>query len=192
MRAWLLVGLALALTGLSGTGCRRAGEREAGEVGEADRGPDGHADQEAAQMVVELFAENRELKDRVDSLVQEVEALQRQLAETMASLDGARLEAGRGARAAVAPPADVMVDDLTRVRVLDVNRDMGVVVVSGGKRAGMKTGMRFHVLRGERLIGQVRLIDVRDTVAGGIMEQMEKDGLPETGDRVILSSKQDR
>lgn len=145
-------------------------------------------------MVAELFAENRGLRGRLEEKEREVEALQRQLAETMAQLDLARVpEVNRRTAEASAPVANsgVAVDDIARVRVLDVNRDMQVAVVSGGAGAGMKAGMRFYVLRDDRMIAQLKLVDVREHVAGGLIERVEKGNFPEAGDRVMLSSKQD-
>ena len=148
---------------------------------------------EASVMAAELFAENRELRSRLEAKEREVETLQGQLAETMAALDLAR--GSNPQTPVVGSPAvgtdAVEVTDIAQVRVLEVNRDMQVAVVSGGSGAGMKTGMRFYVLRGDRMIAQLKLVDVRDRVAGGLIERVEKGSFPEAGDRVILSSKQD-
>jgi hypothetical protein len=151
-------------------------------------------DNEASLMVVELFEENRDLRSRLEVKEREVEALQRQLAETMTQLDLTRVPKpeSRVAEAVSANAGDgVMVDEISRVRVLEINRDMQVAVVSGGRRAGMKNGMRFYVLRDDRMIGQLKVIEVRDNVAGGLIERVEKGSFPETGDRLILASKQD-
>jgi hypothetical protein len=156
--------------------------------------PDDTAREEAVLVAEALAVENAILKEQLGSLRREVEALQVQLAEAMVHVDLARM------RVAEVPPAvaatrtmdaGVMVDDLARVRILDVNRDQQVAVVSGGMRAGMKVGMRFHILREERIIAQLRLIDVRETVAGGLIERVEKNVFPESGDRLILSTRQD-
>lgn len=148
--------------------------------------------EEAGLVAVALFAENRALKDRVDAQQREIESLQRELAGAMARLDVARLKvADVDMPAPVTRGADVAVGDIARMRVLEVNRDQQVAVVSGGQQAGMKVGMRFFIFRDERMIGQLRLIDVRDTVAGGLIERVEKNVFPEAGDRLVLSSKQD-
>ncbi|HMO50867.1 MAG TPA: hypothetical protein PKE26_06940 [Kiritimatiellia bacterium] len=180
--AWVLA----AVLALLGSGCRR----EAPESRVSPAGP-GEAAEDASAMVVELFMENSALKAQVEALSGQVERLLHQLAEAREASDRVRVETGRPATAPQAGPVEVLVDDLTRVRVLEVNRDMQVAVVSGGRQAGMKPGMRFHVLRGERVVGRIRLTDVRETIAGGLIEKMEQEGFPESGDRVILSSKQD-
>ncbi len=148
-------------------------------------------EQEAAGMVVELFLENQILREQVMVLEQDLELAQRQLAEALARIDTARISGSVAVVPQAAPVAEVSVESLSRVRILDVNREMQVAVISGGARSGMKAGMVFHVLREDRAIGRLRLVDVRDTIAGGLVEQMEKGGFPEVGDRVVLSSKQD-
>lgn len=137
-------------------------------------------------VVVDLFNENQLLKEQLGELSLEVESLRRQLAESMATKDVARFESKRavaGDRAGIAPVAPAV--------ILEVNRDMKVAVVGGGSRAGMKSGMSFHVLRGEQMIGRLRLVDVRDEFAGGLIEEVEKSRFPEVGDRLVLSSSQD-
>lgn len=149
---------------------------------------------EAAMMVAQLFGENRALRGRLVELEDQVADLQQKLAEALAGLDAARVQAiGKIAEQPAAPvEPGVAVEDIARMRVLDVNRDMQVAVVSGGSRAGMKPGMRFYVLREDRMIAQLMLVDVREQVAGGLIERAEKGEFPEKGDRLILSSKQDR
>ncbi len=149
---------------------------------------------EAAMMVAQLFAENRVLRGRLVELEDQVADLQRKLAEALAGLDAARVQAIGTVAEQLAGPVEpgVAVEDIARMRVLDVNRDMQVAVVSGGSRAGMKPGMRFYVLREDRMIAQLMLVDVREQVAGGLIERAEKGEFPEEGDRLILSSKQDR
>lgn len=148
--------------------------------------------EEARLVAMTLYAENRALKDRIDAQQREIDALQRELGGTMAGLDVARLKvAAVDSGVPVARTDSVAVNDIARMQVLEVNRDQMVAVVSGGQRAGMKAGMRFFILRDERMIARVRLIDVRDTVAGGLIERVERNVFPEAGDRLVLSSKQD-
>jgi hypothetical protein len=147
---------------------------------------------ETAMVVEQLFRENRALLDEVASLRSERDRLEQELAEARVQLDMNKVQAVRGDQRAVdAAGAPVAYDDITRLRVLDVNRDMQVVVLSGGQRAGLRMGMKLSVIRGEAPVAEVRLIDVRESFAGGLIEKVEKGSFPETGDRLILNVKQD-
>lgn len=171
----------------------------AGQVGDLDddgvNKPVHPPEMEEATLVAEaLVVENQALREHVEEQVALVASLERQLAEALVQLDGVRMATPvvvAAASGGVPGETVVMVDDLSRVRVLDVNRDQHVAVVSGGQRVGMKVGMRFYVLREEKMIARLRLIDVREQVAGGLIERVEKNVFPEEGDRLVLSSKQD-
>lgn len=151
----------------------------------------GLEDAESDQVVVELFRENRELKSQLLELENQAESLRRQLAEARSALDLLREESSAASAAVEAPTAGMSYRDVTQMRVMDVNRKMGVAVVSGGVRAGMKVGMRFSVLHDEAVIGEIRLVEVREYFAGGLIEKVEKDTFPVEGDRLILSTIQD-
>ncbi|HMP89408.1 MAG TPA: hypothetical protein PJ991_04365 [Kiritimatiellia bacterium] len=149
------------------------------------------ASEDPARMVVELFTINREMGEEIARLRAEVERLQRQLAETRVQLD--LYKSGGAVRdwsiETVQPV--VMHDDITRLQVLNVNRDMKAVVISGGLRAGMRVGMIFSVLRDDEVIASVRLIEVRENFAGGLVEVLDRNRFPEVGDRLVLSRMQD-
>jgi hypothetical protein len=148
----------------------------------------GEQEDEAAAVLVALHEQNAALAERVEALTREVEVLQRELAAARLQLDLAPEGGGQVTRAAVDGNTG---SDPTRLRVIEVNDAMGVAVVSGGRMAGLRVGMRFAVMREDRMIGMIRLVDVRERIAGGLMETMETDRRPRAGDRVILSSKQD-
>jgi len=168
----------------------------AGQQGEIDRrevvvvGSDLEIE-DPAKLVVELFGRNRELTSEVARLNEEIEHLQRQLAEVRAKLDLQKDGTAGAAWVAEKPDAGLAYDDITRLRVLEVNREMKVVVISGGLRAGMKVGMTFSVLREDEVLGLVRIIDVREHIAGGLIEQVEKGRFPQVGDRLVLIRIQD-
>ena len=70
--------------------------------------------------------------------------------------------------------------------VADVNRSLNMVVLAAGEAAGVKPGMRFAVMRDKRLVARVRASDVRETIAGAVVEELETNDFPEKGDRVII------
>jgi len=59
---------------------------------------------------------------------------------------------------------------LTSGSVVDVKPDLALVVANLGSRQGVKTGMPFQVWRGDRQIASVRVVDVRDSISGAIVQ----------------------
>jgi hypothetical protein len=60
--------------------------------------------------------------------------------------------------------------DLTAGTVVDVKPDLSLIVANLGSRQGVKTGMPFQVWRGARQIASVRVVDVRDSISGAIVQ----------------------
>ncbi len=54
--------------------------------------------------------------------------------------------------------------------VVDVKPDLALVVANLGSRQGVKAGMPFQVWRGEQQVGSVRVVDVRDSVSGAVVQ----------------------
>lgn len=145
---------------------------------------------ESAQVVMDLHRENQNLKYQVDQLIAKVDSLQRELAATRLQLDAEKIDGGRVDQIAEKAVSEMIPNDITKLQVMEVNKKMRVAVVSGGLRAGMKVGMRFSVLRDNVVIAAVRLVEIRENFAGGLIENLEKDQFPEVGDRLILSNTQ--
>ena len=60
--------------------------------------------------------------------------------------------------------------DLTTGTIVDVKPDLSLVVANLGSRQGVKTGMPFQVWRGDRQVASVRVVDVRDSISGAIVQ----------------------
>jgi len=155
--------------------------RDAGTAPVEDSGRQPVVEETAGRMS-ELEAENL----RLQGLVEE---LQRDLAEARVKIDLVEMDAVEPA-AGIATP-DVNPEDLRGLQVVDVNRDMKVSVINGGSSSGIRAGMIFHVLRDEREIARLRVVEVRERIAGGLIEDINEGLLPEKGDRLVLSTKQD-
>jgi hypothetical protein len=130
-----------------------------------------------------LASENERLQGEVDRLTAELEQARGRLAKSVAQLDVERSRAGEGA-AAGGPEALVVAE----AAVVDASKDLGMVVLGIGAGAGVRPGMRFAVLRGERVIAKVRAADVRAGVTGALVEEQigNKDDFPEKGDRAVI------
>lgn len=88
---------------------------------------------------------------------------------------------------AVAPPGT-----LTDGQVINISDELALVIVNVGSRQGVSAGMSFQVTRDNHIIGSVRVVDVREKIAGAVVESLssEKDRI-RVGDRakVAVSSK---
>lgn len=67
--------------------------------------------------------------------------------------------------------------DLMNGKVSAVKPELGCVVVNLGSRHGVKVGMPFEVRRGKKVIALVRVVDVRQTFSGTVIQNLlsEKD-----------------
>jgi hypothetical protein len=75
--------------------------------------------------------------------------------------------------------------------VISVKDDLALVVMNLGSKHGVKVGMPFQVIRGEKLIGSIRVVDVREKIAGAYIQNLssEKDRI-QVGDRLKVDARQ--
>lgn len=139
---------------------------------------------ESALAAPVLMEENEQLRERTAQLDAQVTELTVLLAETRAMLDrlqvaGERLADAGGARIA----AGVDVD--TRL-VRAVNRELELAVIDGGADSGLRTGLVLAVVRGERVVARVRVVEVRNKISGARIETVLGDEYPQQGDRLVV------
>ncbi len=115
------------------------------------------------------------------------------LAEARAEADGlrARLEALQfglhaGAWTPDAVDGSLDADAMASLRILDVNRELRMVILNGGRREGLRAGMRFGLMQDGRPTAQVRLTDVRHAVSGAVIEREESQREASISDRPVL------
>lgn len=105
-----------------------------------------------------------------------------------AELRNARAALGDSANAveATAIPASMM--DAMAISVKD---DLALVVMNLGSKQGVKIGMPFQVTRQGKYIGNVRVVDVRDKIAGAVIQNLysEKDQI-KVGDHLRVDAQQ--
>lgn len=88
------------------------------------------------------------------------------------------------------PSAGPVEATLTDAVVVDMKEDLSLVVTNVGRRQGVKVGMPFQVWRDSRQIGTVRVVDVRDRIAGAIIQNLVSDKETiKTGDRLRVDAK---
>jgi hypothetical protein len=76
-------------------------------------------------------------------------------------------------------------------RAISVKDDLALVVMNLGSKQGVKVGMPFQVLRGDKIVGSVRVVDVREKIAGAVIQNLssEKDRI-KVGDRLKVEAQQ--
>lgn len=94
-----------------------------------------------------------------------------------------------GAPAAI--KADSLEPTLTDGLVVDTKEDLSLIVANIGAKHGVKVGMPFQIWRDNRLVGSVRVVDVRDRICGAIIQNLEseKDTI-KSGDRLRVDARQ--
>lgn len=174
MLGWLVSGL-MALSVL-GAEPRVAGTGEVAEIA---------ARLEAAMAAPLLFEENEQLRLRVAQLDGQVTELTVLLAEARAAMD--RLRASHEQLPVLDGRAgEELAGDLGLV-VREVNRELALVVIDAGETVGLRTGMSLAVVRGERVIARIRVVDVRKWISGARIESVLGVGeYPQQGDRLVL------
>ena len=98
-----------------------------------------------------------------------------------------------GSALGAAPPnavdANAVAPTITDGQAISVKDELALVVMNIGTKHGVKVGMPFEVIRGEKLIGAVRVVDVREGIAGAVVQNLtsEKDRI-KVGDRLKVNA----
>jgi len=79
---------------------------------------------------------------------------------------------------------------LTDGMVVSIKDELNLVVANIGSRNGVKVGMPFDVVRGDNIVGSVRIVDVREKIAGGLIQYLTDRERIKTGDRLKVASQQ--
>jgi hypothetical protein len=127
----------------------------------------------------------------------DVESLRRQVKYLSESLAGARAESdalrsqldrkrfdeagGDGAEMALNGAGSLGRD----CKILEINEDLGIVVLNAGRRQGIRPGLQFTVMREARAIARVRVINVRAMIAGAVLQKVNG-SYPRAQDRAVL------
>jgi hypothetical protein len=134
-------------------------------------------------------AERRELVEQLQRLLAVVEShadATDELARTKALLAATEPPAtnGRAPSSVVGRRSD---GSLESAVVLDVNPNLRLVVLNIGLLEGARVGMPLVVLRGDRVIAEVRIAEVRQHICGALIEQAEKKVTVKAGDKAQVT-----
>jgi hypothetical protein len=94
-------------------------------------------------------------------------------------------EAAPGANTPAAPQA---MATLENGQVVSLNWELRLAVVNLGEEHGVRLGMPFLVIRGERIIGHLRVVELRKKISGAVIESMVPRESIQVGDRVRWTS----
>jgi predicted transcriptional regulator len=73
--------------------------------------------------------------------------------------------------------------------VMDVKEELSLVIANIGKKEGVQVGMPFQVWHGNRHIGDVRVVDVREHICGAVIQNLKSEKKPiKTGDRLKVDA----
>jgi hypothetical protein len=87
---------------------------------------------------------------------------------------------GRGGRPVA--PAEMRKKEF---RILDVNKELGMVILDGGRQDGVKPGLQFAVMQEDRAVATMRVVDVRAAVAGAVIQKTNR-AFPRVQDRAVV------
>jgi hypothetical protein len=74
--------------------------------------------------------------------------------------------------------------------VVDVKEDLALIVANIGEKQGVRVGMPFQVWREDKRIGEVRVVDVRESISGAVIQSLESEKVPvRNGDRLKVDAR---
>lgn len=71
--------------------------------------------------------------------------------------------------------------------ILEVNEELGMAVLSGGRAQGLRPGLQLAAMRGDKVVARLRVVDVRPTIAGAVIQRAGRE-FPGVKDRVVLAT----
>jgi hypothetical protein len=88
------------------------------------------------------------------------------------------------------PPAETAT--LMDGSVISVKDEWSLVVGNIGEKQGVKMGMPMRVVRGDKLIARLRVVDVRQRICGAVIQKMDSDKEKiKVGDRLQADARKD-
>lgn len=113
--------------------------------------------------------------------------------DALVALEVASRTAGRalGISSAQSVDAAPVASTLIEGMVISIKEELGLIVCNLGSKHGVKVGMPFQVLRGDDFIGTVRVVDVREKIAGAVIQNLKTDNKRiKQGDRLKVDAQQ--
>lgn len=145
----------------------------------AERDP---AAEEADLLARRLVKENLELQAEIAGLRSERDGLLTRLAGEQYASDRMQVVYDR------LPDATQEQMDVAPAgwRVVDANRDLGLVALSAGSMDGLRSGLSLAVVREGAVVARVKIVEVRERVAAARIEALADARFPQEGDRAVV------
>ncbi len=122
------------------------------------------------------------LRNQVKYLAEALALAKAETDRLRARLDGRASETAAGRSGRPVNPAGV---EKKEFRVLDVNKELGMVILDGGRQDGVKPGLQFAVMQEDRAVATVRVVDARTAVAGAVIQKTSR-AFPRVQDRAVV------
>ncbi len=85
------------------------------------------------------------------------------------------------------PSPDIRTGNLQKSEVVSLDQQSGMLVLNLGEAQGAKIGMTFRLLHGQQPYGKAILADVRQSISGAFVEELDsKDMAPRLGDTAMI------
>ena len=145
--------------------------------------------QSFVDQVAKLKTDQDKLQKQLADLEQAKSDLEQKLMEASqqpsVELDKVVVTNGEGGESAAgAPPAAASTSGL-QGKIIVVNREYDFIVMNLGKNQGLSVGQEFQIVRGQQVLGRVRVEKLYDELsAAAIMPESNKDAIKE-GDVVV-------
>lgn len=81
---------------------------------------------------------------------------------------------------------DINIESLKRAKVSEIRKDLSMVVLNVGAEHGVKPGMPFDIIRDNKLVATVYVVEVRDKLCGALIERMEESNPVKVEDLAVL------
>lgn len=137
---------------------------------------------ESRLVTVRLAKEIAGLRSDLDDRSRRIRKLSEALAEAQSVLDVNEARRAQVAGSTAETPVDVPVEAL----IADANAELGLVILDQGARQGVRYGLPLTVMRDRRRVARIRVVDVRERIAGAAVEETARGDYPQTGDRAVL------
>jgi hypothetical protein len=138
---------------------------------------------EARLVTARMAQEIAELQSDLEEGAVRIRKLTEALAEAQAALDVNESRRAQWADAVAEQAPDAPIE----ARLAGVNPELGLVVLDQGARQGVRYGLPLTVMRDRRRVARIRIVDVRERVAGAAVEETARGDYPQTGDRAVLT-----
>jgi hypothetical protein len=73
--------------------------------------------------------------------------------------------------------------------VISVKDEWSFVVGDIGEKQGVKIGMPLRVMRGEKKVATLRVVDVRQKICGAVIQEMDSKENVKVGDRLQVDAR---